>query len=90
MKWVFYDQNEEFTASFIDGVFSSTHPFVKFTVWDMIDNSVPIRPGYLASPKPASLSSDELAWGTISKAIRIISQDERNKFPLIEAGIEPE
>lgn len=90
MEWIFYDQNKEFRASFINGVFDSDHPFVKFVVWDMIDNSVPIRSGYLAPRRPASLSGEEVAWGTISKAIRLVSQDERNKFPLIEAGIEPD
>lgn len=89
MDWIFYDRNKKYYASFTNGVFESDHPFVKFAVWDMIDNSVSVRPGHLSPPRPASLSSDELAWATISKAIRIVSADTRNKFPLIDAGIEP-
>lgn len=88
MEWIFYIGGQKYGASFSDGVFETTNSFLKFTVNNLIENSVLVRPGYMAPARPASLASDDLAWGTISQAIRTISSDERNVFPITDSGFE--
>lgn len=88
MKWVFYIGDERYTASFSGGVFESTSPFLKFTVNNLIENNSMVRPGYMAPARPASLANDAVAWGTISQAIRLISSDARNVFPVSVDGFE--
>ena len=88
MEWTFFISDKQYSATYRDGVFETTNPLLKFTVNDLIENRVAVRPGYIAPMRPASLIDDAIAWGTISRAVRMISSDSRNIFPKTDAGFE--
>lgn len=88
MEWTFFIGNKQYSATYRDGVFETTNPLLKFTVNHLIENMVAVRPGYMAPLRPASLIDDAIAWGTISRAVRMISSERKNTFPIIDEGLE--
>lgn len=88
VNWTFYIAGEKFTAEYVEGIFTTTSPLLGMTVENLIAKQRPVRVGYFGSKRPASLSSEEMAWSTITRGIRLLSGDARNSFPVVNFGIE--
>lgn len=89
MEWVFYIDNRQYRASYIDDIYSTDSTLLGMVIDRLIKDQAQVRAGYFGPLRPASLASEESAWGTITRAVRMISGDTRNSFPVASFGLEP-
>lgn len=90
MEWLFTFGGQKYQASFLQGVFSTDSPLLHRVVNNMIANKRQVKNGYMGSAITSSLVDDDKAWATISTAIRVISDDPSNTFPVSSVGLEPD